>query len=117
MACYAVTGGAGFIGSHIVCRLLADGHDVRIVDDFSTGRRDNLNGEASAAALFEGDVCDAELLARAFEGAECVFHQAALASVQRSVENPMATNRANVVGTLQVLRTAHERGVRRVVFA
>jgi len=117
MGCYAVTGGAGFIGSHIVCRLLADGHEVRVVDDFSTGRRENLSGVGSAAAMFEGDVCDTEVLRRAFDGAECVFHQAALASVQRSVEDPISTNRANVVGTLQVLRTAHECGVRRVVFA
>ena len=117
MARYAVTGGAGFIGSHIVCRLVADGHEVRVVDDFSTGRAENLSGVREAAALFEGDMCDAELLRRAFDGAECVFHQAALASVQRSVEDPISTNRANVGGTLQVLTVARECGVRRVVYA
>ena len=117
MPCYTVTGGAGFIGSHIVRRLLSQGHEVRVVDDFSTGRAENLDGVRDALRLFEGDICDEELLREAFDGAECVFHQAALASVPRSIQDPIATNRTNVTGTLQVLRIAHGRGVRRVVYA
>ncbi len=117
MACYAVTGGAGFIGSHIVSRLVADRHEVRVIDDLASGRRENLREEEGAATFFQGDICDPELLGRAFDGAKCVFHQAALASVQRSVQDPLATNRANVEGTLQVLRVARQCGVHRVVYA
>ena len=117
MACYAVTGGAGFIGSHIVSRLVADGHEVRVVDDLSTGRRENLARVAGQVTLHEGTICDPDLLRQAFKGAVCVFHEAALASVQRSVDDPIASNRVNVEGTLQVLEAARTRGVRRVVYA
>ncbi len=117
MACYAVTGGAGFIGSHITVRLVRDGHQVRVVDDLATGRMDNLEEVRDDIEFLEGDVCDGQLLRRAFDGAEAVFHQAALASVVRSVEDPVSTNRANVEGTLQVLESARRCGVRRVVCA
>jgi nucleoside-diphosphate-sugar epimerase len=117
MAVYVVTGGAGFIGSNIVQRLVEDAEEVRVVDDLSTGHRENLQSVGDAARLFEGSVCDGALLRRAFDGADYVLHQGALASVPRSVADPLATNRANVEGTLQVLEAARECGVRRVVYA
>lgn len=117
MASYVVTGGAGFIGSRLVERLVSDGHEVRVVDDLSTGNEHNLDGVIDRVQFERGSICDAALMSRACEGAEVVFHQAALASVQRSVENPLATNRINVEGTLQVLQSARRCGVRRVVNA
>ena len=117
MAAYVVTGGAGFIGSNIVARLVSDGEDVRVVDDFSTGRPENLAEFADRIELLEGSICDEGLLARAFDGADYVLHQAALASVQRSVENPLASNEANVEGTVKVLTAARDAGVKRVVYA
>ncbi len=117
MACYVVTGGAGFIGSHIAARLVRDGHRVRVVDDLATGHAENLAEVRADVELLEGSVCDGALLRRAFEGAEAVFHQAALASVPRSVADPIATDRANVEGTLQVLEAARQCGVPRVVSA
>jgi len=117
MATYAVTGGAGFIGSNIVGRLVADGEEVRVIDDFSTGKAKNLHGLESSITLFKGSVCDESLLKDAFAGADYVLHQAALASVQRSVEDPVATNEVNVGGTLKVLCAARDQGVRRVVYA
>jgi len=112
-----VTGGAGFIGSNIVARLVADGHEVRVVDDLSTGKERNLAAVADDIRLHTGDICDEGLLRQAFEGAECVFHQAALASVPRSIDDPVGSNRANVEGTLKVLVAARDCGVRRVVYA
>ena len=117
MAVYVVTGGAGFIGSNIVQRLAEDGQEVRVVDDLSTGHRENLASVADRARFFEGSVCDGALLRRAFDGADYVLHQAALASVPRSVADPVATNTANVEGTLKVLDAARECRVRRVVYA
>lgn len=112
-----VTGGAGFIGSTLVDRLLADGHEVVVLDDFSTGLRENLAAAGSAIELVEGDLRDRDLVARAVKGCEVVFHQAALASVARSVEHPEEVNDVNVVGTLRLLVACREAGVRRVVFA
>lgn len=117
MSTYAVTGGAGFIGSSIVARLLADGHEVRVVDDLSSGRMENLVEVPESLAFFRGDICDAALLRGAFDGADCVFHQAAVASVPQSVADPVATERVNVAGTLTVLEAARECRARRVVFA
>ncbi len=117
MATYVVTGGAGFIGSNIVARLVDEGETVRVVDDMSTGRAENLDGLREAVAFHEGSICDDDLLHEAFDGADYVLHQAALASVQRSVEDPAATNRVNVEGTLKVLEAARECGVKRVVYA
>jgi len=117
MSVYVVTGGAGFIGSNIVTRLVEDGHEVRVVDNFSTGHRCNLEGLWERVSLFEGDMCDAALLHEAFRDAEYVFHEGALPSVQRSVEDPLATNRINVEGTLKVLEAARQSSVRRVVYA
>ncbi|MGE0193340.1 MAG: SDR family oxidoreductase [Planctomycetota bacterium] len=112
-----VTGGAGFIGSTLVDRLLADGHEVVVLDDFSTGLRQNLEAAGSAIELVEGDLRDRDLVARAVKGCEVVFHQAALAAVARSVEHPEEVNDVNVVGTLRLLVACRGAGVRRVVFA
>ncbi len=121
MALHLVTGGAGFIGSHISARLLRDGHRVRTLDNLSTGRRQNIEllREAGGDRFehLEGDIRDRETCRRACDGAVFVFHQAALASVQRSVENPADTTAVNVVGTVNVFAAARERGVRRVVAA
>lgn len=110
-----VTGGAGFIGSHLVERLLLDGHSVRVLDDLSTGTTANLTGRD--VDVLEGSVTDRELVDEALDGAEVVFHQAALPSVGRSLEDPVATDKVNVGGTVNVLAGASRAGVRRLVYA
>ncbi len=117
MGLYLVTGGAGFIGSSIVETLLAKGERVRIIDDFSTGRRSNIEGFAGKIEVIEGSIVDAELVAKAMKGVEVVFHEAAIPSVVRSVENPAATMLANVQGTTVVLDAARHEKVRRLIFA
>jgi nucleoside-diphosphate-sugar epimerase len=112
-----VTGGAGFIGSHLVDGLLAEGWRVRLLDDFSSGREANLAHLCGSAELVRGDLRDRALLARALRGVEVVFHQAAVPSVPRSVAEPERTNDVNVTGTLGVLEASRAAGVRRVVFA
>lgn len=113
-----VTGGAGFIGSHIVDALLADdGYRVRVLDNFSTGRRDNLAHSLSSIELIEGDIRDMEIVEDAVAGVDCILHEAALPSVPRSVKAPVTTNDVNVGGTLKLLSAAHKAGVRRVIFA
>ncbi len=112
-----VTGGAGFIGSHLVDGLLAASWEVRVIDDFSSGREENLAHARAEVELLKGDIRDAELLARAVEGVEVVFHEAAVPSVPRSVAEPLRTNDVNVNGTLRLLEEARQAGVRRVVFA
>jgi nucleoside-diphosphate-sugar epimerase len=112
-----ITGGAGFIGSHIAERLLEEGHQVRILDNFFSGHRENLAGFADKLELTEGDVRDLPLLARLAEGCELVYHEAAVVSVPYSVEHPQETHDVNIQGTLNVLLAARERRVRRVVFA
>jgi nucleoside-diphosphate-sugar epimerase len=112
-----ITGGAGFIGGHLAERLLAEGWSVRVLDDFSSGRESNLAGCGGRVDLVRGDVCDRDTLARALDGAEVVFHHAAVASVPRSVAEPLRTNSVNLGGTLLVLETARAAGVRRVVYA
>jgi UDP-glucose 4-epimerase len=112
-----VTGGAGFIGSHLVDALLQQGQTVRVLDNFSTGHRRNLLGVTDRIQLIEGDITDLETVRSAMRDVEVVYHQAALASVPRSVANPIATHRACVDGTLNVLVAAREAGVRRVVYA
>lgn len=109
-----VTGGAGFIGSHLVDELVAEGAEVIVLDDLSTGALSNLNPQAE---LIEGDVADPEAMAKAVSGCEVVFHQAAHRAVLRSVEHPLDTDRANTAGTLNVLACAQAAGVRRVVCA
>jgi len=117
MSVYVVTGGGGFIGSNIVHRLLNEGHEVRVVDDFSTGSRSNLEGLGERISLFDGDLCEEALLDGAFQEADYVLHQGALPSVQRSIEDPLSANRVNVEGTLKVLDSARKASVRRVVYA
>ena len=114
MAVYVVTGGAGFIGSHMVERLLSQGQSVRIADDFSSGLKANV---PAGVEVVEGDVADAAVAARAVHGATHVIHLAAIPSVPRSVKDPVRSNRANVDGTLNVLVAARDAGVKRVVFA
>src|SRR5438034_11182380 len=117
MAICLVTGGAGFIGSHLVEALLGAGHTVRVLDNFSTGSRDNLAAVRDRIEIIPGDVTDQETVHIAMREVEVVFHQAALASVPRSVADPLATHAACVNGTLHVLQAAREAGVRRVVYA
>jgi nucleoside-diphosphate-sugar epimerase len=112
-----VTGGAGFIGSNLVDELLAGGHTVRVLDNFSTGHRHNLGAADGEIELIEGDLRSYERVHNAVRGCEVVFHQGALPSVPRSVQDPITTNEVNVGGTLNVLLTARDEGVRRVVFA
>jgi UDP-glucose 4-epimerase len=112
-----VTGGAGFIGSHLVEALAARGNRVRVLDDFSTGQQTNLRAVTPAPEVIDGDVSDPATVERCTAGASLVFHLAALASVQRSVEDPAATHRVCATGTLHVLDAARRAGVRRVVYA
>jgi UDP-glucose 4-epimerase len=109
-----VTGGAGFIGSHLVDAFLAEGHTVTVLDDLSTGYLANL---ASAAHFIEGDVQDPEMVAKAVNGMELVFHLAAHRAVLRSIEDPLPTDLANTHGTLTMLKASLDAGVRRVVYA
>jgi nucleoside-diphosphate-sugar epimerase len=112
-----VTGGAGFIGSNLVEALLVRGHAVRVLDNFSTGHRKNLAGLERDIELIEGDLRSYERVHHAVRGCEVVFHQGALPSVPRSVQDPLTTSETNVVGTLNVLLNARDEGVRRLVFA
>jgi nucleoside-diphosphate-sugar epimerase len=116
MSSYLVTGGAGFIGSHLAEELLRRGHRVRIVDNFVTGRRDNIS-HLTQAEVVEGDLADTAFAERAVDGLEYVLHQAAIPSVPRSVENPWPSNRSNIDATLSVLMAARKAGVKRVVYA
>lgn len=112
-----VTGGAGFIGSHIARSLAENGERVRVLDNLSSGRSDNLAGIAGEIEVIEGDLRDAEVVARAVDGCEVVYHQAAVPSVPRSVADPRTSLDAGITGTLNVLLAARDRGARRVVFA
>ena len=114
MPTFLVTGGAGFIGSHLTEALLKRGHTVRVADDLSTGYRRNLQ---PGAEFFEGDLADAEFARRAVAGMDYVLHEAAIPSVPRSVMNPLESHRANIDGTLNVLIAARDAKVKRLVFA
>ena len=117
MATVLVTGGAGFIGSSLAEELLKQGETVRVLDDFSSGRRSNLENLEGKVEIIEGTVLDPDTVARAMKGAEVVFHEAAIPSVARSVDAPQASMLANVQGTTVVLDVARHSGVRRVIFA
>jgi UDP-glucose 4-epimerase len=112
-----VTGGAGFIGSHVTERLLREGYDVRVLDNFSTGRRENLLEIAGDVELVEGDIQSYESAHAAVRGCDVVVHQAALPSVPRSVQDPLTSNASNVIGTLNVLLAARDSDVGRVIYA
>lgn len=117
MAHYLVTGGAGFIGSNLVGALLEQGHTVRVLDNFSTGKWENLASYGDRVEVIEGDLTDLDDVRRAMSGVDVVLHQGALASVPRSIEDPIGSNEANVKGTLHVLLAAKDAGVKRVVYA
>lgn len=117
MATFLVTGGGGFIGSSITEALLAKGEKVRVLDDFSSGRRQNLEGLKGDLEVVEGSIVDPETVKRCVQGVEVIFHQAAIPSVARSVERPQVSMLANVQGTTVVLDVARQNGVKRVVFA
>jgi UDP-glucose 4-epimerase len=112
-----ITGGAGFIGSHLTDALLAKGHSVRILDDLSTGKRSNLPLDNPRLELIEGDVADAVLVAQAMIGCQAAAHLAAVASVQASVDDPVRTHQSNFVGTLNVCEAMRQTGVKRVLYA
>ncbi len=114
---YLVTGGAGFIGSHLVEALLKRGESVRVVDDFSTGRLENLRGFTQHIDLITGDISDPNIARAAVDGVEVVFHEAALPSVPRSIRDPLGTHEAAATGTLQMLHAAQQAGVKRFIYA
>ena len=116
MASYLVTGGAGFIGSHLAEELLSRGHQVRIVDSLITGKRRNLEA-VKGADFLEGDLADLDVARRAVEGMEFVLHQAAIPSVPRSVKDPLTSHRANIDASMNVLIAARDAGVKRLVYA
>ncbi|MBW1971305.1 MAG: SDR family oxidoreductase [Deltaproteobacteria bacterium] len=117
MSFFLVTGGAGFIGSNLVEALLMRGEKVRVVDNFSTGKKENLIPFLSDIELIEGDIADPSISKKAVKGVEYILHEAALGSVARSVDDPIATNRANIDGTLNLLIAAKDENIQRFVLA
>ncbi|ODS40541.1 MAG: Vi polysaccharide biosynthesis protein VipB/TviC, partial [Candidatus Altiarchaeales archaeon WOR_SM1_79] len=115
--CILITGGAGFIGSNIAHRLLEEYYNVKIIDNFSTGSKKNIENIIEKVEFVRGDVRDMKLLKSIMEGVDYVLHQAAIPSVQRSINDPVSSNDANVNGTLNVLVAAKDTGVKRVVYA
>ena len=111
-----VTGGAGFIGSHIVDRLISDGHEVVVLDDFSTGHRSNLT-ENKALTIVEGDISNFDIVKQCMQGIDWVFHKAAVASVPKTVNDPVGSSLVNYQGTLHLLEAARNNDVKRFVFA
>jgi UDP-glucose 4-epimerase len=112
-----VTGGAGFIGSHLTEALVRAGHRVRVLDNFATGRRENLRAVTEDVEVLHGDCADPEAAARAVQGVEVVYHQGAIPSVARSVQDPALSHRANANATLTTLLAARDAGVRRFLYA
>jgi len=114
---FLVTGGAGFIGSHIAAALVERGDQVCVLDNLSTGHVSNMDSFRDKIDFIEGDLLDADAVAKAVEGVDCIFHEAALSSVPRSVARPLATNEVDVTGTLTLLNIARQANVRRLVYA
>jgi len=112
-----VTGGAGFIGSHLTERLLAGGHRVRVLDNLSTGKRENLPSDSARLKFVRGDIRDAALVNDAVNGVDAIYHLAAVASVQASIDDPVGTHQTNLVGTLHLLEAARRAAVGRVIYA
>ena len=117
MAKYLITGGAGFIGSNIARKVVSEGGEVVVLDDFSTGYESNLEGIKGDITVIEGDICDMSTVKKATEGADYVHHHAAVVSVARSLDDPQRTSEVNVDGTLNCLVAARDAGVKRFVFA
>ncbi|MBO7448321.1 SDR family oxidoreductase [bacterium] len=117
MATYLVTGGAGFIGSHLAEELVKRGENVRVIDNFFSGKAENMASFINDVEFYEGDIRDEKLLKKIMPGVDYVLHHAAVASVPRSVENPEESTEVNVMGTLNVLRRAAENKVKRLVYA
>lgn len=117
MATYLVTGGAGFIGSHIASHLVERGETVRVLDDFSTGKKENIGKLKDSVTLFTGDICDVDCVREAVDGVDYVLNQAALPSVPRSIKDPISTNNTNVKGFLNLLVESTKAGVKRFVYA
>lgn len=117
MATYLVTGGAGFIGGHLVEELVRRGETVRVLDNLWEGKLENLAAVADRIEFMQEDLRDEDAVRRAVQGVDIVFHQAALHSVPQSVEDPLSSNEVNITGTLLLLRAAHQAGVKRVVYA
>ncbi len=116
MAAYLITGGAGFIGSHIVGRLVAEGETVKVLDNLSTGKKENIDPYKDITFI-QGDILDEKKVSEAVKGVDYICHIAALPSVARSVKDPVSTNDINIKGTLNILMAARDAGVKRVVFA
>jgi UDP-glucose 4-epimerase len=114
---FLVTGGGGFIGSNLVARLLQLGHSVKVLDNFSTGKRENIRPFKNDIELIEGDIRSYHVVSQAVKSTDIILHQAALPSVPRSINDPITTNEVNVVGTLNVLEAAREHSVKRIVYA
>jgi len=117
MTKFLVTGGAGFIGSHIVEALLKQGHWVRVVDNFSTGKKENIQPFLDKIEFLRGDLSNLKTAQRAVKNIDIVFHQAAIPSVQRSVADPLSTNSANINGTLNILLAARDAKVKKIIYA
>ncbi|MCG2676111.1 SDR family oxidoreductase [bacterium] len=114
---FLVTGGAGFIGSHIVEELVRRKEKIRVLDNFSTGKRENIAPFLKEIELIEGDIRESKIVKKAMKGVDYVLHQAALPSVPRSIKDPVTTNEVNVLGTLNILMAAKEAGLKKVVYA
>lgn len=117
MGKYLVTGGGGFIGSNIVEKLVSEGKDVRVLDNFSTGKRENLLQFKDKIEIIEGDIRSFHIVMDAVKDVDYIMHEAALPSVPRSIKDPLTTNEVNIVGTLNLLQAARDEGVKRFVFA
>ena len=117
MACFLITGGAGFIGSHLAEHLVKKGENVRLIDDLSTGKRENISSVMDAVEFIEGSILDKGIMQKACEGVDYVLHEAAIPSVPRSVEDPLGTHEAAATGTLVVLDAARAAKVKRVIYA
>ena len=117
MSRYLVTGGAGFIGSNLVRFILSQGHHVAVLDNFSTGKRENIKDLLGQITLIEGDIRDKNDVAAAVQGCVAIFHQGALGSVPRSIDNPITSHEVNVNGTINILESARAAGIKRIVFA
>ncbi|QQK79598.1 SDR family oxidoreductase [Salicibibacter cibi] len=117
MSSYLVTGGAGFIGSHLVRSLISKGAHVKVLDNFTTGKKRHLHDVSDDIELIEGDFTDPETVKKAVQNVDVIFHQGAVPSVPKSIKDPITTNHANSTGTLQLLHAAVEAGVRRFIYA